>query len=449
MTVYSKITQHVVYPLGDAVLRTNVMKYMDALERSQWWSLDELVEMQNTKLRALVAHAYRNVPYYRRVMDERGLSVAEIRTVDDLPRLPVLTKDLVRQNYADLKARGFRRWHPSLETSSGSTGKPLQYYTTMDARSIGWAATFRSWKWAGYRLGDKRVTMAASALLPERPSVAQRLRWFAERNVPLSAVHLTRETMASHARRIEQYRPRFIRGYPTALYLFADYLRSQGRCLQGVKAAFTTAEMLPLSYRRTIENQFGCQVQDQYGCIEGAAKAIECASHQGYHIAAELTKMEMVDSDGKAAGPGKPADILATDLHNYAMPFIRYAVGDRAVLSESRCSCGRGLPVIKSLEGRTTDVIRFDNGVALSGVAITGIFSFCQVKQFQVVQTAGSRLLVKVVKGDGYTQTDTDLYTGLLRSHAGQDVEIAVEYVDDIPTTKAGKHRFVISSPAA
>ncbi len=446
MTVYSRFAERVVYPLGDAAMHTGVMKYLSDLEKSQWWSPDELTELQNRKLRALVEHACRNVPYYRRVFAERGLSAGDIRTVEDLPRLPILTKDLVRRNSDDLMARDFRRWRPSPESSSGSTGEPLRYYTSLDARSIGWAGAFRSWRWAGYRMGDRRVTMAGTALIPSRPpSLLQRLRWSAERNLPLSAVHLDQDTMALYARRLRRYRPQFLRGYATALYLFADYLGRQGISIPGVKAVFTTAEMLPAGYRRTIESQFACPVFDQYGCIEGGPQALECATREGYHITMEKSVMEFVDRDGKPAGKDTPADIIATDLHNYAMPFIRYAVGDRAVPGGRRCSCGRGLPLIRSLEGRTTDVITLDNGVALSGVAVTGMFSFCKVKQFQVVQTGGNSLLARVVPGEGYSWADTDFFTGLIRSHVGQDVEIKVEHVDEIAPTKAGKHEFIIS----
>lgn len=444
--MYSTIAERIVYPLGDAVLHTSVMKYLAALEESQWWSPDRLVELQNRKLRALVAHACGQVPYYRRVFEERGLSARDIQTVDDLQKLPILTKDLLRQNFSDLTARDYQKRRPFLDASSGSTGEPLRFYTTMDAFSMGWASAFRSWRWAGYRIGDRRVTLAGAALVPSKhPSLPQRLRWTAERNMPLSAVHMNQATMASYAERIARYRPAFIRGYPTALYLFAEYLKTRGIRLGGVKAAFTTAEVLLPHFRQSIESHLACPVFDQYGSNDGGPQALECATHEGYHITVEKAILEFVDSDGKSAGPGKAADILTTDLHNYAMPFIRYAVGDRAILGGSPCSCGRGLTLIRSLEGRTTDIIRFDNGVVLSGPAVTLIFKDCHIKQYQVVQTAGNSLLVRVVRDDRYSQADTDHFTGLIRSHVGQDIDLVVEPVAEIAPTKAGKHKFIFS----
>lgn len=256
---------------------------------------------------------------------------------------------------------------------------------------------------------------------------------------------MTEDGMALYADRIARYRPAFIRGYPTALYVFADYLRTKSLYLRGVKAVFTTAEMLLPEHRRSIESQFGCSVFDEYGCNDGGVQAYECAMHKGLHITAEKVIVESVDAAGQPSTPGTPGDVVATDLHNYAMPFVRYAVGDRAVFNERPCPCGRGLPLIDSLEGRTTDVIKFDNGVILSGPAVTLVFRGCNVKQYQVVQTAGNSLLVKVVKGEEYGQADADHFTSVLRSHIGQDTEIVVQCVDEIAATRAGKHRFIIS----
>jgi phenylacetate-CoA ligase len=445
--MYTTLAKHVIYPLADVALRTNATRYLDALEETQWWPYERLMELQNHKLRSLVEHAYSSVPYYRRVLDERGLLPGDIRSIEDLPKLPVLTKDLIRQHFDELTADNLKRWRPLLDSSSGSTGNPLRYYITMDAVSMAWAGVYRSWRWAGYELGDKRVTLAGTSLVPgESPPLKKRIRWFLERDMRLSAVDMDSGSMSTYAGKVRRYQPRFIRGYPSAIFAFADHLRRNGVTDIKPEAVFCTAEMLLPHYRDAIEKQFGCRVFDQYGAYDGGVQAAECSTHEGYHMSVEKVVMELVGEDGTPVPPGSAGEILATDLHNYAMPFIRYAVGDRAVLGSSPCSCGRSLPLIKSLEGRTTDIIRFDNGIILSGPAVTLIFKDCNIKQYQVVQTAGSSLLVKVVKGELYRQSDTDHFTRVIRSHVGPDVEIAVEFVDDIATTKAGKHRFIVAS---
>ena len=443
--MYSTLARYVLYPVGEAFLRTSVVRYLKILEESQWWPWEQLREWQDEKLRSLVKHAYLNVPYYRRIFDERGISDRDIQTVDDLWKLPPLTKEDIRQNFSDLLATNFKSYKPFLNATSGSTGEPLKYYTTLDVASISWAGEFRSWGWAGYKLGDKRVTLGGSSLVPDkRPSLVSRLRWLGERNLPLSVAHMDEDRMASYAKKISSYRPKFLRGYPSAICRFADYLKKTDVTIRPV-AIFTTAEMLLPHHRETIEGQFACEVFDQYGCYDGGPQAMECPTYRGYHVTAEKAVVEFVGDNGKQVPAGSAGEILSTDLHNYAMPFIRYAVGDGATVADRPCSCGRGLPLVESLQGRVTDVIALSNGVTLSGPALTLVFKDCNIKQYQVVQEAKDTLVIRVVKGEGYTEQDTSHFLRVIGAHAGEDVRINVEFVDDIVTTKAGKHRFVIS----
>lgn len=443
--MYSTIAKHILYPIGEAFLRTNMLKHLKMLEETQWWSPEQLQELQNERLRALIKHAYENVPYYRRIFEERGLTDRDIQTVKDLPKLPILTKGDIRRNFDDLKAKDFKKWKPYLNATGGSTGEPLRYYTAMEATSIGWASNFRAWGWAGYKLGDKRATLAGASLVPDkRPSLTFRLRCLGERNRLLSAVHMDEQRMASYAKKMVSYKPKFLRGYPSAIYVFANYLKEAGIDIIRPRAIFTDAETLLPQHRQVIERQFGCKVLDGYGCRDGGAAAGECMEHRGYHISVEQVVIEFV-KNGKPAAPGASAEIILTDLYNYAMPFIRYAVGDMGALVNEQCSCGRGLPLMKSLEGRTTDLIVFNNGVTLSGPALTLVFKDCHIRQYQVIQEAKDKLVIKVIKAEHYSDRDTEHFLGIIKAHAGEGVEIETQFVDEIPTTKAGKWRFIIS----
>jgi len=444
--MYFTIARNVLYPIGETFLGTKMLKYLKELEETQWWSPAQLGELQNEKLQALIRHAYRNVPYYHRVFEERGLLDKDIQTIADLQKLPVLTKDIVRSNFSQLVAKDFKQGKPYLTATGGSTGEPLKFYIDMQVTSITWAGMFRGWEWAGYKLGDKRVTLAGSSLVPDKsPSLLNRLRWLAERNLPFSAVHMDEERMASYARKITSYKPKFLRGYPSAIYVFANYLKKAGINTIRPEAVFTTAEMLLPQHREVIERQFECRVFDHYGSYDGGLQAMECSEHSGYHISVERTIMEFVDEDNKPVPVGCSGKILATDLYNYTMPFIRYAVGDVGIFSDEQCPCGRGLPLIKSILGRTTDVITFNNGVTLSGPALTLVFKDCNINQYQVIQRAKDKLLIKVVKGYDYTEDDTEHFLRILRGHIGNDVTIEVEFVEEIANTKSGKWRFIIS----
>lgn len=444
--MYSAIAKHIIYPIGERMLGTRLLKYLQELEETQWWSPEQLQELQNEKLRALITHAYENVPYYHRVFRERGLAAKDIQTVDDLSKLPVLTKSDIWQNFQDLMAKDFKKWKPFLGATSGSTGEPLKYYVTMDVASINWAGMFRGWSWAGYRLGDKRATFGGSSLVPDKPpTFTERARAIGERNLRLSAVHMDDRKMTLYAEKLRRHKPGFVYGYPTAIYLFADYLGRHNINDIKLTAVFTTAEMLLPNYREKIEQQFSCKVFDQYGSYDGGAQALECPTHQGYHISMEKVVMEFVNEDKKPVPPGYSGEILATDLHNYAMPFIRYAVGDRGTPVEEQCPCGRGLPLMKSIEGRTTDFIVLANGIVLSGPALTLVFKDCHIKQYQVIQEAEAKLLIKVVKGEGYTDQDTSHFLSIIRAHAGEGINIETKFVDEILPSERGKYKFIIS----
>lgn len=445
--MYSALARHILYPIGEAFLGTKMLKYLKELEETQWWSPEQLRELQNEKLRALIKHAYENVPYYHGILEERGLTDKDIQTVDDLQKLPILTKNDIRQNFSDLITEGSNKQKPFLTATGGSTGEPLKYYIDTEVTSIGWAGNFRAWKWAGYELGDKRATLAGSSLVPDKsPSLMNRLRWLSERNRPFSAVHMDESRMASYARKIASYKPKFLRGYPSAIYIFAEYLKKAGMNTIRPQAIFTTAEVLLPQHREVIEEQFGCRVFDHYGCYDGGLQAMECAEHCGFHISIEKVIMEFVGEDGKPVHMGCSGEILATDLYNYTMPFIRYAVGDRGTLSAGKCPCGRGLPIMKSIEGRTTDVIVFNNGVTLSGPALTLVFKDYHIKQYQIIQETKDKLLIKIIKAEGYSDKDTEHFLGIIRAHCGEGVNIETQFVEEIPTTRAGKWRFIISN---
>lgn len=444
--MYSVLARHILYPIGEAFLGTKMLKYLKKLEETQWWPPEKLRELQNDKLRALVKHAYENVPYYRRVFQEKRLTDKDVQSVEDLHKLPVLTKDIIRQNFSDLLSRDFNKRRPFLNATSGSTGEPLKYYIDAEVASINWAGTFRGWEWAGYKLGDKRATLAGASLVPDKsPSIVKRLRWLGERDLPFSAVHLDEARMALYAREIASYKPRFLRGYPSAIYTFAGYLQEMNMNSIRPDAVFTTAEMLLPQQRELIEAQFRCKVFDQYGCYDGGAQAMECPEHRGFHISADRAIMEFIDEAGEPVKPEGPGEILTTDLYNYIMPFIRYVVVDRGIPSEKQCPCGRGLPLMESLEGRTTDVISFSNGITLSGPALTLVFKDCHIKQYQVIQEAGDKLVIKVVRAEDYSESDTDHFMKILRAHVGENVDIEIQFVDEIPANKAGKWRFIIS----
>jgi len=423
----------------------NILRHLTELKKTQWWSPAQLGELQDQRLRLLIKHAYANVPYYRRAFRERKLMPDDIKTKGDLHKLPILTKDIIRKRFSDLKAVNFDSWKPWLSKTGGSTGEPLKFYITKTNISVGWACNFRGWEWAGYKLGDKCVTLGGSSIVPtQKPKFSKRLRYAMERNLPLSAVSMNKKIMNQYVEKIREFKPKFIRGYPSAMYVFAEHLKEEGIDDIKPKAIFTTAEVLYPVHRKAIENQLGCGVFDGYGARDGGPNAMECSEHSGLHVSVEGVAIEFV-KDNETVSSGESGRVLCTDLFNYAMPFVRYEVGDVGTPTNELCPCGRGLPLVKSIGGRTTDIIRLGNGTVLSGPAFTLLFKEFDIEQYQIVQTAKNELLIKIVKGANYTENDTDFILSIVRNHAGEDVKVNVRIVDAIPVTKSGKRRFFIS----
>jgi phenylacetate-CoA ligase len=456
--MYSLLSERIIYPLGDIVLGTSVTKYYRWMQKTQWYAPQQLQELQNNKLRALIKHAYENVPYYRRIFDQRGLTVNDIQTINDLPKLPVLTKTDIQKNFHDIVATNLYKWKPVLSATGGSTGEPLRYYITKDAASINWAGMFRGWGWAGYRLGDKRINVGGSSMVSKNQNIQKTIRLFAERTSQISTLNVSERRLDSYTRKILRNKPKYIYGYTSSIYMIAEYIINQGINAILLKGIFTTSEMLTPYFRNTIEKAFNCKILDCYGCYDGGPQALECPSHEGYHLSAEKAIMEFLDEEGNAVHFGQPGEIVVTDLHNYAMPFIRYKVGDIGVPAKEMCSCGRGLPLMKSLEGRKLDFIALPNGSKVRGSDLIDLFyklgreqikELPTISKFQIVQNRMDELVVRIIQKAPPSDSETEYIKAELLKVLFYPVDIKLEFVERIDDFPNGKRNFVISNISA
>jgi len=428
------------------IIESNSLMYFSWLQRTQWLPRSKLKEIQQKRLRLLLEHVFRHVPFYRKMFKAKNVEPSDIKSSEDLLKLPIVTKYDIRSNFHEFLSRDFQRYGPVLNSTSGSTGEPFRYYIDRRTVGIARATLWRGWGYAGYRLGDKVAVFAGLSLASRlRKSLGRAAKKVVDRVMYFPAVNLRKEILKVHADGMLKFKPKFIRGYPSSLYFFANFLEEEG--VDGIrpKAVFTTAEMLFPYQRRLIEKVFRCHVFDGYGAYDGGTGAFECERHCGYHIAVEKVVMELCDDDGNLVAEGEKGRIVATDLFNYAMPFIRYDTGDVGVYSNEECSCGRKLPLMKQILGRTTDILRFRNGAVLSGPSLTLIFKDFDIKQFQLVQKKDDLLLVRVIKGEAFVDGDARRLRKTLEDIAGKGVEIRFEFVDFISPTKSGKWKFIIS----
>jgi phenylacetate-CoA ligase len=451
--MYRWIAGHLLAPVLEFLEGTRTLKYRKMLEESQWWPRDKIIELQNKRLRQLVKYAYKNVPYYRRIFDERGLKPSDIKGVEDLAKLPVLTKRLIRDNFDDITARGFPSKELVLNSTGGSTGETLKFYRSKDDQySWGHAAGLRAHSWLGYELGDRVIVLRESA--HRTYSKMERFRvifsLFFERVLFIGAKAMSPDRLLSRAKKLEDFKPTLIRGYPAAIYLLARLIEREGKPRLRPRAIIIESEQLYDYQRELFSKVFGCETYGHYASYEVHPIANECPEHAGYHIAAENVIVEVVDDKGKPLPAGREGRIVVTNLHNYAMPFIRYEIGDVGALSDKACPCGRGLPLLAKLSGRTTDFIYTKSGEVIPGMAVPwSFFATLGIEQFQIVQETYGEMVVKLVLGRKYPKKRKDEITKKIidfwRDKVSEDLEISVEFVDRIPTTELGKRRVIIS----
>ncbi len=426
-----------------------VQGHLSQLMESQWLSKDELVGIQSHKLRSLIDHAYHNVPYYRELFDSLHLKPEDIREPTDLLKFPLLSKQDLMEHRDRLVALNFDRRRLNYYGSGGTTGTPLYLYVTDENEATERALNLRMRRWAGWHPGQRRATFNGSKPVPvdRRGTPLWRHDW-PERRLFFSIWHMTRENIGLYLERLRAFHPKIVEGYAGYLHLLALHMERAGQTLP-VHAIFSYSEPLYPDQRRLIEERFQCKVFDWYGLSERVASAAQCERTDGYHVSAEKTIVEIINSDGEQAAPGEQGEIVGTNLDEYGMPLIRYRTGDMSSYRAEPCPCGRGLPLIEQVQGRLQDFITTPDGrlIRFWGAGHAGL-RHASVEKSQLIQETRDRIVIKVVPSESYSQTDHDRIMTGFGAVLGPKVNISIELVDDIPRTASGKHRIVISKVA-
>jgi len=421
-------------------------KQLDHLLKSQWWTLDEHINYQNERLQALIKHSYDTVPYYRDVMQMRHLVPDDIKTIADLWKLPVLTRETIKDNQHRLISRSFNRFGLIQGRTSGTTGSPLQFFWDRSTCIINNAVDWRQKTWAGLRYGDRYAVLLGRTIVPikqEKPpfwrmNYIHNQLWF-------SSFHMTEQNLKYYLKKLEEFNPLCLEGYPSTLYILAKYLESQNKTFP-VKSVLTSSETLHSVQKETIEKAFCCRVFDFYGLAERAIFATECDKHEGHHINMEYGIVEILNSEGTPVEKGGLGRLVGTSLHNFAMPFIRYKTNDISALLTKNCLCGRELPLMADVATKAEDIVVTRDGRYISPSLLTHPFKpLHNIKLSQIIQEDLDNLIIKIVPGLDYSDRDTEHLLSALKQRVGSNMKIEIQFVESIPRTSAGKFRWVIS----
>jgi phenylacetate-CoA ligase len=441
------LIKHVLYPLWALKNGSSRLRKLAELEVSQYWSRTRLLEQQWLLFKSLVTHAYETCPYYRRKYREAGIHPGDLRSRDDIGRIPILTKEEIQEHRAEMVSSKYSVDRLIADMTGGSTGSPMQFYYDKERLDSRVGATLRHNRWAGWEIGDRAAILWGAPQDMKAGRLKDRLRsWIQERRVMLDASALSEAALAGFARELIRYRPTVLQAYSNTLGLFARYVQTQG--IEGIRprSIICSAEVLTPENRRLIEDTFGCSVYNRYGCREFAVIASECDAHQGLHINAENLLVEAVRNGQPCTD--EDGEIVITDLRNLAMPMIRYGIKDVGRVKQAPCNCARGLPLMELTGGRVTDFLLATNGSKVSGVVIATyvITNLPGIRQIQFVQNEPGAVTINLVRAQEWTEGSMGELTARIRRFLGDGMRVRAEFKDHIPLERSGKYRFSVST---
>lgn len=439
-----RLIAQILFPLHERIKGHDTVRMRQELEHSQWWSPEGLRALQMERLRGLLAVVSARVPWYRELFSAEGMRAEDFHAEDDLCRLPVIDKALIRAAGERWRCEGAQGLVE--QSTSGSSGEPLRFALGRQRISMDIAAKWRATRWWDVDIGDREFVIWGSAIenAAQNRIRAWRDRLFRSRLVPGAALD-----EAGLDRVLEQmmsYRPRMLFGYPSVIARLAWRARERRLTAAdfGIRVAFTTAEVLQPQWRQIIADVFGCGVCNEYGARDAGFVARECPQG-GWHITAEELIVEILDEQGRPVPAGETGDIVVTNLFSSEFPFIRYRTGDRGALEPGVCSCGRGLPRLRTLAGRANDALVGRGGARVHG----SVFNYLMrdtagLRAYRIEQSVLDRLDVSVVfEGDippGFAAALEDV----ARRYLGEDVRVQLQRVASIPPEANGKFRHVI-----
>lgn len=415
--------------------------YFRELNASQWYSKEQLQQLQDQRLRQVICAAYENVPYYQALFKKLKLRPEAIQTCADLAQLPVLEKETIRENPEAFVDRSQQRWLLYRCHTSGTTGKPLTIYRDIENVWYEHAVLRRQWHWGGMTRADRYATLKGEMLVPKNQERAPFWRENrAERKLMLSIFHLSAANSRHYLRALECYQPAALEGYPSTVHVLAQLLMNEPVHLR-LKAIFTSSETLLEHQRDMIQQVFKAPIFDFYGSVERVV-AIHTCEHGRYHLLPEYSVVELLP-EGDLRKNGL-CQLVGTSLHNAAMPLIRYRIGDLVEPDAENCPCGRQYPVIGRIAGRDDDYIQTPAGrwITRLDFIFKGVAGICEA---QIVQTRLDEIVIKIVPASDYRPESGEIIRAKLADRLRDRVNIKVELVPVIPRTERGKFRAILS----
>jgi phenylacetate-CoA ligase len=452
-SAYSPVYRDLVFPLYEGILRRrSIYGRYRRLSETPAIGIDELREMQRRKLNDLLVYCNEHVPFYRELFALHGVDPRGVFDVDGLRAKEICTsKPIVRSAGESILSREFVKDELHNSATSGSTGTPVLFYMSRDNWCLRMATKYRSEDWIGKPLGTP-----ATLIWGHKPGQTGKakfknsLYWAFQNYQFLSAFDIGEESLVAAVASIRRHGSRFVESYVTVIYLMAKAIAKYGLDPPRLDGIIVGAERLYDFQREEIERSFRCPVFNRYGATEFSNVASECEKREGMHVNMDNLWVEVVDGEDRPV-TGQVGDIVITDLENRAMPLIRYRIGDRGVMTDAACSCGRSFPMLKEVIGRVSETLKTEDGREIHDMYFLWKLSRAPgLVRFRVTQDSITHVRVEVEHDGSVDREVTSRWIdGALGDLERYRVSHTLEYVDSIPLTGAGKMRFFVSELAA
>jgi phenylacetate-CoA ligase len=432
--LYSSILKHAIIPVSDLVMGTSITSSARLLTRLKSFTPEEVRDWQLKRLSELLKHAYDNTFWYRQVFKDSGITPGDIRSLEDLVKLPVLSKEQVREKNKELIPINISSFRYKNSATGGSTGDPLKYLLDYRSWSMVNANSILNWERTGYHYGDKYIALGSSYLYVEKQrSLAHSIYYRLKSKTGLNGINMSDETCERYVSLIRERRIHYIYGYASSIYLLAKYVLEKGYNTD-IRACFPTSEVLTERYRDTIARAFRCKILDCYGANDGAVTAF--AHQEGIYEVGYNTIIRTQDYEEPGCGPA-----LLTDLFNYTMPLINYRLGDEIRLDLSGNNSYNG-QVISKVLGRTSDIIELGNGRRLTGPGFTILFKDLPVEHYFIKLTGVNSVECRIVRLPGFGEEHESLIASIFRKQMGEGTEFKIVYTTEIPLSTGGKRLY-------
>lgn len=412
------------------------------------WKEEKLREHQNRELKKVINSAYESVPFYHRLFKRNKIKPSDIRSIEDLNRIPVIRKEDMRKNILDVISNRYKIQDLVKLETSGSTGKPFPVYITRNEDDYRKAKHLRANIYCGQRLRDRLVALTSPSHMTKVPKIMRTLGIYSWDFVSVF------DNIDTQISKLERMKPDILDGYSSSLTILAKEVDKRGLKTINPRFIISGAELLDNQMRQIIEKVFEVSVYDQYSIVEVERISSQCPIEKGYHIDADSVIIQFVDSNGEEVSVGERGEIICTSLFNYAMPFIRYAVGDIGIPTDEVCECGITLPLMNIIEGRKDSILYLPDGRILSprifSLSMNSFSDIKRVDQFKIIQKKLNLFEFMIKKKN--EEDDERILGSKLKDHlirmlrfSPDEIEIKITFVDEIPLEKTGKMRYIIS----